>query len=192
MKPDKKKKIEKRRIAAAGKEKPKKAAPKPLFKIAPRIKSKIVNAKAVSAAGTKTVAAGEKPEQEFEIKKTNIVSEIADNVRKSSFYIANTDYQALNGAPKSVTTFQFGESFTHGLGTGMDPQIAEEAANEEREKIKEMMEGQDLVILVSSLGGGTGSGAAPVFAQISKNLGNLTLNLKAQKKKRLPKHRWKN
>jgi len=59
----------------------------------------------------------------------------------------------------------------------MDPRVAEEAAAQEKEKIKKIMEGQDLVIIVASLGGGAGSGAAPVFAQISKSLGNLTYGI---------------
>jgi len=97
-------------------------------------------------------------------------------VKKTSFCVANTDFAALRNAPKNVTVFQFGESLTHGLGTGMDPHIAEEAAAAAREEIKKLVEGQDLVVIVASLGGGTGSGAAPVFAQISK-VGNLTYGI---------------
>lgn len=107
----------------------------------------------------------------------NIVSEIADRVKKSSFVVANTDAAALRHASKNVSVFQFGENFTRGLGTGMDPRVAEEAATQEKEKIKKIMEGQDLVIIVASLGGGAGSGAAPIFAQISKSLGNLTYGI---------------
>jgi len=197
MKPKKIKKIEKKKIeirkdAAKKVAEIKTVVSKPQNLIDPGIKSKILNAKAVGAAvlgAKKTPAAVAKPDSEFEIKKTkiriigigggggNIVSEIADKVKKSSFFIANTDFQALRNAPKSVTVFQFGENLTHGLGTGMDAHIAEEAATEEKEKIKKMMEGQDLVIIVAALGGGTGSGAAPVFAQVSKSLGNLTYGI---------------
>lgn len=128
-------------------------------------------------------------ESEFDVKKTkikiigigggggNIVSEIAQRVKKASFAVANTDYQALKNVPDNVVAFQFGEKFTHGLGTGMDAMLAEEAAKDEKERIKKLLEGQDLVILVSALGGGTGSGATPVFAQISKSLGNLTYGI---------------
>jgi len=173
-------------------------APRPkakaLIKIAAKIRGKVLNIKAVEAAKIpapvakqKQKAAGDLPE--FEIKKTkirivgvgggggNIVSEIADRVKKSSFVVANTDAAALRHASKNVSVFQFGENFTRGLGTGMDPRVAEEAATQEKEKIKKIMEGQDLVIIVASLGGGAGSGAAPIFAQISKSLGNLTYGI---------------
>ena len=128
-------------------------------------------------------------ESDFEIRRTkikiiglggggsNIVAGIASKIKKASFCVVNTDYQALAHTAGGVTTFQFGQKFTQGLGTGMDPAIAEEAARDEREKIKKLLEGNDLVILVASLGGGTGSGAAPVFAQISKSLGNLTYGI---------------
>lgn len=170
-----------------------KAAARPLVRIAAKIRSKVLNINSVEAPKPVLpvpVKVKQKPgEAEFEVKRTrirvigiggggsNIVSEIAGKVRKSSFCIANTDFAALRGAPKNVSVFQFGENFTHGLGTGMDPRIAEEAANVDKEQIKKMMEGQDLVIIVASLGGGTGSGAAPVFAQISKSLGNLTYGI---------------
>lgn len=197
MKPIKKKKIEIKKVErkTAGEKDnritAKKAVAvksKPLVKIAAKIRSKVLNIKAVEKA--KPVAEKNKiVEPEFEIKKTkiriigigggggNIVSEIADKVKKSSFCIANTDFAALRNAPKNVSVFQFGENFTHGLGTGMDARIAEEAAAADRESIKKILEGQDLVIIVSSLGGGAGSGAAPVFAQISKSLGNLTYGI---------------
>jgi len=128
-------------------------------------------------------------EPEFDIRKTkikivglggggsNIVAGIARRIKKASFCIVNTDYQALAQTGEGVATFQFGQKFTKGLGTGMDPALAEEAAREDREKIKKLLEGNDLVILVASLGGGAGSGAAPIFAQISKSLGNLTYGI---------------
>ncbi len=175
---------------------------KPQAKIAAKVRSKILNAKEVESAVARKesapmpvpIPAKTKPrtgaqEAEFEIKKTkiriigigggggNIVSEIAGKVKKSSFIIANTDAAALRRAPDNVSVFQFGDSFTRGLGTGMDPRVAEEAAVQDKEKIKKMMEGQDLVIIVASLGGGAGSGAVPIFAQISKSLGNLTYGI---------------
>lgn len=127
--------------------------------------------------------------EDFDIKKTririigiggggsNIVSEISSKVTKASFFAANTDQAALKAMSEKVSVFQFGERFTHGLGTGMDAQVGEDAAKEEKEKIKKILEGQDLVVIVSSLGGGTGSGAAAVFAQISRSLGNLTYGI---------------
>jgi len=107
----------------------------------------------------------------------NIVSEIAPRVKKASFFVADTDLKALGGVPRKVEKFQFGQNLTHGLGTGMSPQIAKEAAENEKERIKKIFEGQDLVILIASLGGGVGSGASPVFAKISKSLGNLTYGI---------------
>ncbi len=167
---------------------------KPLAKIADKIRGKVLNLKAVEtskivAPAVKAPVKNDAKIPEFEIKKTkirvvgvggggsNIVSEIADRVKKSSFVVANTDTAALRRASKNVSVFQFGESFTRGLGTGMEPRVAEEAAAQDKEKIKKIMEGQDLVIIVASLGGGAGSGAAPVFAQISKSLGNLTYGI---------------
>lgn len=108
---------------------------------------------------------------------SNVVSEIASRIKGASFAAANTDRQALKVLGRKTQVFQFGESFTHGLGTGMNPETAELASEAEKEKIKKLLQGQDLVILVATLGGGTGSGAAPVFAKISRSLGNLTLGI---------------
>lgn len=107
----------------------------------------------------------------------SIVSEIASRVRKVNFVIANTDTQSLKRSSKKAKKFHFGMELTHGLGTGMDVEVASAAAENSKEKIKKMMEGQDLCILVASLGGGTGSGAGPLFAKISKSLGNLTYGI---------------
>lgn len=108
----------------------------------------------------------------------NIVSEIAQRTKaKISFVIADTDLKALNRLPKSVEKFHFGQSLTFGLGTGMNPEKGEMAAKNERGEIKKILTGQDFVILVAALGGGVGSGATPVFAQLSKNLGNLTYGI---------------
>ncbi len=107
----------------------------------------------------------------------NIVSEIAKLVGRIDFVGANTDVQALKTLSKNVKRFSFGEDLTHGLGCGMDVSKGEEAARMERERIKNMMQGQDICILVASLGGGTGSGAAPVFAEVSRELKNLTLGI---------------
>jgi cell division protein FtsZ len=96
---------------------------------------------------------------------------------KASFVVANTDAQALKSCSRKVAKFQFGKEITHGLGTGMSADLGEEAAQQEKDKIKKLLEGQDLCILVACLGGGAGSGAVPVFAKISKNLGNLTYGI---------------
>lgn len=106
-----------------------------------------------------------------------IVSEIAAKMPKASFVVANTDSQALKNINRKASIFNFGQSLTHGLGTGMNVELGKEAALLEKDKIKKLVEGYDLCILVSCLGGGTGSGATPVFAKISKALGNLTYGI---------------
>ena len=108
---------------------------------------------------------------------SSIVSEIASRVKKASFVVANTDRQALKEASRKATRFQFGQSFTQGLGTGMNAELGQVSAQAEKDKIKKILEGQDLCIIIACLGGGVGSGAAPVFAKISKNLGNLTYGI---------------
>ncbi len=107
----------------------------------------------------------------------NIVSEIASKISKASFVVANTDTKSLKGCSKKATKFQFGQDLTHGLGTGMDPELARSAARNEKEKIKKICQGQDLCILIACLGGGTGSGAVSTFAKISKEMGNLTYGI---------------
>lgn len=107
----------------------------------------------------------------------NIVSEIASKIKKASFVVANTDIKALKTTSRKAIHFQFGQNLTHGLGTGMDPELGEMAAQDEKEKIKKILENQNLLILVACLGGGTASGATPIFAKISRKLGNLTLGI---------------
>jgi len=107
----------------------------------------------------------------------SIVSEIAQRVTGASFFAANTDIRALGRLSNKVKKFSFGREITNGLGTGMNPSLGAKAAENEKERIKKILEGQDLVILIACLGGGTGSGAAPVFAEISKNLKNLTYGI---------------
>ena len=106
-----------------------------------------------------------------------IVSEIISRVKKADFYVANTDAQALRELSRIAKRFQFGQNLTKGLGTGMNVELGEQAAQEEKDKIEKILEGQDLVIIIACLGGGTSSGAAPVFARISKNLGNITYGI---------------
>jgi len=106
-----------------------------------------------------------------------IVSEIASRIKKASFVVANTDLQALKKLDKRARPFQFGQKLTYGLGTGMNSELGKIAAQQEKEKIKKLLEVQDLCILVACLGGGVGSGAAPIFAKISRDLGNLTYGI---------------
>ena len=107
----------------------------------------------------------------------NIVSEIASQVSKASFVVANTDVKSLKSCNRNIIKFQFGQDLTHGLGTGMNPELAKTAVKSEKEKIKKLCQGQDLCILVACLGGGTGSGATATFAKISRELGNLTYGI---------------
>ncbi len=90
------------------------------------------------------------------------------------FIVANTDAQALQNS-SAHTTIQLGESITRGLGAGANPEIGRRSAEEDRERIKAALMGADMVFLTSGMGGGTGTGAAPVFAQIAKELGILTV-----------------
>ena len=106
-----------------------------------------------------------------------IISEISSKMPRASFVAANTDSQALKSVARVISRFPFGQGLTRGLGTGMNPELGTEAALNEKDKIKKLLEGQDLCILVASLGGGTGSGAAPVFAKISRSLGNITYGI---------------
>jgi len=107
----------------------------------------------------------------------NIVAEISSRVQKFDFVGANTDTQSLKELPRKVKAFSFGQETTHGLGCGMDAELGERTARADKEKIKKMLEGGDICILIASLGGGTGSGAAPVFAEISQELKNITIGI---------------
>jgi len=107
----------------------------------------------------------------------SIVSEIAPKLKKIHFIAANTDSQALQKSVRGVEKFQFGQELTQGLGTGMNSQIAERAALTKKERIKKIFQGQDFSILISCLGGGTGSGSSPIFAKIAKDLKNYTLGI---------------
>ena len=90
------------------------------------------------------------------------------------FICANTDAQALqNTAVRTV--LQLGSNITKGLGAGADPEVGQHAANEDRDRIQEALEGADMVFITAGMGGGTGTGAAPVVAEIAKDLGILTV-----------------
>jgi len=86
----------------------------------------------------------------------------------------NTDYNDLKKSKADVQV-RIGDGTSQGMGTGMRPKIAKEAAEKSREKIKEALKGADLVFITGGLGGGTGSGASPIVANISKGLGILTI-----------------
>jgi cell division protein FtsZ len=90
------------------------------------------------------------------------------------FICANTDAQALKVA-KVKTGLQIGCNITKGLGAGANPEVGRQAAMEDRDRIQEVIEGADMLFLTAGLGGGTGTGAAPVVAQLAKEMGILTV-----------------
>jgi cell division protein FtsZ len=90
------------------------------------------------------------------------------------FMCINTDAQALKHS-KVKTALQIGANMTKGLGAGADPEVGRQAAMEDRDRIVEMVEGCDMLFITAGMGGGTGTGAAPVVAQIAKELGILTV-----------------
>ncbi|MBU0547080.1 MAG: cell division protein FtsZ [Patescibacteria group bacterium] len=108
---------------------------------------------------------------------SSIVSELASRMKRISFVVADTDSRALRVASKKTLHFQFGMELTKGLGTGMNPELGREAAIADKEKIKKLLTGYDFCVIVTSLGGGVGSGAVPIFSKISKELGNVTYGI---------------
>jgi len=90
------------------------------------------------------------------------------------FVCANTDAQALKTV-EAKTILQLGSNMTKGLGAGANPQIGRQAAMEDRERIKEVVEGADMLFITAGMGGGTGTGGAPVIAEIARDLGILTV-----------------
>ncbi len=90
------------------------------------------------------------------------------------FVVVNTDAQALLHH-KAETKIQIGENLTRGLGSGGDPHIGRQAAEESRERLKEELEGADMIFITSGQGGGTGTGASPIIAEIAQESGALTV-----------------
>ena len=101
----------------------------------------------------------------------HMINEGVDGVE---FICANTDSQALK-RNKSKTLLQLGPNVTKGLGAGANPDIGREAAMEDRERIIELIEGADMLFLTAGMGGGTGTGAAPIVAEAARELGILTV-----------------
>ncbi|MBZ9572885.1 cell division protein FtsZ [Patescibacteria group bacterium] len=106
----------------------------------------------------------------------NTISRMADSELKGVDLIAvNTDAQALKQSKGKYQKILIGQTTTGGLGTGMDYRLGEKAAQESKEKIKEVLTGVKMVFLTCGLGGGTGSSGIPILAEIAKNLGALTI-----------------
>lgn len=99
---------------------------------------------------------------------------MAGHIEGVEFICANTDAQAIKNSSAN-TTIQLGENITRGLGAGANPEVGRRAAEEDREKIRAALNGADMVFIAAGMGGGTGTGAAPVFAQVAKELGVLTV-----------------
>jgi len=101
---------------------------------------------------------------------------IEDGLKGVNFMSVNTDKQALNSS-KAETKIQIGEKLTKGLGAGANPEIGQKAAEENFEEITKFIMGADMVFITAGMGGGTGTGAAPVIAKAAKDLGILTVGV---------------
>ena len=101
---------------------------------------------------------------------------IESGVKGVDFIVANTDLQVLN-VSKADTRLQIGQSITEGLGAGANPEIGREAALESKKEIEDALTGADMVFVTCGLGGGTGTGAAPIVAEIAQDLGALTVGI---------------
>ncbi|MCX7125284.1 MAG: cell division protein FtsZ [Gammaproteobacteria bacterium] len=99
---------------------------------------------------------------------------MAEHIDGVEFICANTDAQAL-GKSSARTVLHLGEEITKGLGAGANPEVGRQAAEENRNNIRELLAGTDMVFITAGMGGGTGTGAAPIFAEIAKELGILTV-----------------
>ncbi len=106
---------------------------------------------------------------------SNAVDHMIDNKMQGvEFICMNTDAQALKGN-QAPTLLQIGPGITKGLGAGANPEIGREAALEDRDRIAEIIQGSDMLFITAGMGGGTGTGAAPVVAQVAKEMGILTV-----------------
>lgn len=105
----------------------------------------------------------------------NAVNRMIDaGIKGVDFIVANTDLQALN-ASKAPIKIQLGSRSTRGLGAGSNPEVGREAALEDHEKLLDVLEGSDMVFVTAGMGGGTGTGAAPIVASLAMELGALTV-----------------
>jgi cell division protein FtsZ len=103
-----------------------------------------------------------------------VIHMINHEIQGAEFICANTDSQALDRATGS-TILKLGDNVTRGLGAGADPQVGRAAAERDRAAIEELLAGADMIFITAGMGGGTGTGAAPVIAEIAKELGALTV-----------------
>jgi len=101
---------------------------------------------------------------------------VKSKIKGIEFIVANTDVQALHYSEAPVR-LHIGKAATRGLGAGMDPEIGKKAAEESQNEIRDALKGADMVFVTCGLGGGTGTGAAPIIAQIARDLGALTVGV---------------
>jgi cell division protein FtsZ len=99
---------------------------------------------------------------------------LASKVEGVEFICANTDSQALKDL-ENKTVIQLGSTITKGLGAGANPEIGRQAALEDRERIAECLRGADMVFITAGMGGGTGTGGAPIVAEVAREMGILTV-----------------
>jgi cell division protein FtsZ len=124
-------------------------------------------------------------EEEYQVAKIRVVgvggsgcnavnTMIAGKLSGVEFVAANTDLQAL-GTTRAQVKLQIGAKLTKGLGAGSNPEMGREAALEDQDKIRDAMAGADMVFITAGMGGGTGTGAAPIIAEVARDLGILTV-----------------
>jgi cell division protein FtsZ len=101
---------------------------------------------------------------------------IKAGVKGVEFIVANTDKQVLDASP-AQTKLQIGEKLTNGLGAGANPEIGREAAEESKDEIRNALDGADMIFVTCGMGGGTGTGASPIIAEIAQDIGALTVGI---------------
>ncbi len=106
----------------------------------------------------------------------NAIDRMVDYVSGVDFISINTDAQTL-ARSKATMKMQIGEKITHGKGAGSKPEVGEKAAEESREQLAEVLKGTDMVFITAGMGGGTGTGAAPIVAEVAKEMGILTVGI---------------
>ncbi len=106
----------------------------------------------------------------------NAIDRMVDYVTGVEFISINTDQQALNRS-KATLKMQIGEKITHGKGAGSKPEVGEKAAEESKEQLAEVLKDTDMVFITAGMGGGTGTGAAPIVAEVAKEMGILTVGI---------------
>lgn len=108
---------------------------------------------------------------------SSIVSEVSSLLKTYSFVVCDTDTRTAKKIKKNVKFFQLGQTVLNGMGTGMNTDLAQKIASDEKDKLEQIFAGQDICVLVGCLGGGVASGAGPIFAQAAKNQKCLSIGI---------------